>query len=255
MKLVVVALLGVASFGTGCSLGVDPIFGARGVGVTTGSGGAGGGAGGTGSGGATTAQGGHGHGGAGHGGAGSSPAASGCSDATREGFTDVAAQPNIAACAGGFDVAGVTTPASMKPQCGRAAGNDGANPSGMGCSVEDLCAAGWHVCRDAADVAARSSTGGCEEGKGPPVFWLTRQGKDATGACAPPPAADDLTGCGSMGSEAPDSCKPLLRSLQVSDCIPSKAWFCGSGAQDEHDEAQVVTKTGPGEGGVLCCRD
>ena len=63
----------------------------------------------------------------------------------------MAGQPNIAGCAGGFDVPGVTTAASMQPNCGRISGNSSINPQGTGCSVEDLCSEGWHVCTGAED--------------------------------------------------------------------------------------------------------
>ena len=76
----------------------------------------------------------------------------GCSDGTREAFTNMGTHPNIAGCSGGFSVAGVTTQNSMSPQCNRGAGNSSGNTFGNGCSVEDLCAAGWHVCTSSAEV-------------------------------------------------------------------------------------------------------
>lgn len=169
---------------------------------------------------------------------------------------DVAGQPKIAACSGGFSVAGVTTPDSMSPQCGRVSGNDSVNPNGQGCSVEDLCSEGWHVCHGAMDVAQHSSTGQCEPSIAvTPVFWLTRQAQDEQANCAPPPATNNITGCGTMGGGPSNTCAPLDRRMRVSECIPTAAWYCGNDNADALIEAQIVFKIGPAEGGVLCCTD
>ena len=50
----------------------------------------------------------------------------GCSDGTREGFTDVAKFPRIAGCSGGFSVPGVLV--TLAPACARIAGNSSPNP-------------------------------------------------------------------------------------------------------------------------------
>ena len=69
----------------------------------------------------------------------------GCSDDTRELFVDPSQWPGVAGCAGGFRVPGTVTAKGKAPQCNLQAGNDGQQKDGDGCSVEDLCAAGWHV--------------------------------------------------------------------------------------------------------------
>jgi hypothetical protein len=180
----------------------------------------------------------------------------GCSDGSREYFVDLQGQPDIAGCSGGFSVAGVSTPGSMAPACGRVAGNDSANPTGSGCTVEDLCSVGWHVCVDAADVGNSSSTGQCDAAA-PNEFWLTRQVQDSQGTCAPPPAVNNITGCGTLGGspQDPQSCAPLTNRMRAADCVPTQAWYCGATQADGAIESQLVVKVGPAEGGVLCCRD
>lgn len=261
----VVAFAGVALQVGSCGVaGIDETFGARGAPVSADAGAGGSSSGGAGAGGAatTSGQGGQAHGGTGQGGAGGVPDPTcGCSDGFREAFIDRDAQPNLAGCAGAFDVPGVTTDASLAPACDRQAGDDGANRNGMGCSVEDLCSAGWHVCKSAAELGARSTTGGCEAADpGTPAFWLTRQAQTgsldggAPDECAAAPAIHNLTGCGSLGQPSAASCAPLLRTMRQDDCIPTQAWYCGDGVENGLDEARIVRKTRVAEGGVVCCR-
>ncbi len=254
MRTLRVLALAAALASAGCSVAGEDTFGARG-GATTVDAGSDGGA--TGDAGAGGGGGGGGGGTGGSGGSGPTPDPTcGCADGFREAFLDRAAQPNLAGCAGAFNVPGVTTAESLAPACGREAGDDGLNRSGTGCSVEDLCSAGWHVCKTAGEVGARSTTGGCESpDPASTAFWLTRQAEDPAGECAPPVVTNNLTGCGNFGQAPVASCTPLLRVLSVADCVPSAAWYCGNGAEDDQREAAIVTKTGQAEGGVLCCRD
>jgi hypothetical protein len=252
MKTLGALALTAALCGVGCSVAGEDTFGNRGLGAT---GDAGADAGATSDAG-TGGAGGQG-GGGGSGGSGPTPDPTcGCADGFREAFLDRVAQPNLAGCAGAFDVPGVTTPESLTAACGREAGDDGKNPSGLGCSVEDLCSAGWHVCKSGSEVAARSATGGCESpDPGSSAFWLTRQSQTEASECAAPVVVNNLVGCGNLGAAPAASCAPLLRVLGVDECIPSAAWFCGSGPEDALREATIVKKTGLAEGGVLCCRD
>lgn len=196
----------------------------------------------------------------------------GCADGARESFRDDARYPRIAGCAGGFDVAGLAR--EEGPACGRRAGDDGANPNGRGCRADDLCAAGWHVCRSSAEVAARSPNGCGGAADAPPAsFFATRQSgpgcrqcatgaaencgsNDCGGNCAPTAAmSNDLFGCGTLGS-APDptSCGVLDR---FSDNLCSglqSPWRCDGDAAGTR-ETEFVVKPGPGAGGVLCCAD
>jgi hypothetical protein len=179
----------------------------------------------------------------------------GCSDGTREYFADMASQPNIAGCSGGWSIVGVTTPGSMQPACNRVSGNDSSNPNGMGCSVEDLCAAGWYVCHGAGDVGAHSSNGQCEPSTGTTqTFWLTRQVQDDQGFCSAPPDTNNITGCGNLGGTPIGGCDPLVVRMRNYDCIPTQFWACGTTQTGGTTEANIVRKDGPGEGGVLCCK-
>lgn len=184
----------------------------------------------------------------------------GCSDGTAEALL---AESGLAACAGAWSIPGVVDDSG--PACERAAGNDGRNPLGEGCAVADLCAAGWHVCRDAADVSAHGGDDACSslqppdpEG-GDSFIYLTRQrggGPDGQ-SCSPDgsdEAADDAWGCGTLGLEAVD-CKPLDRHLSITDegggC--GEPYDCGI---DPAAEGLHVTKREPAlGGGVLCCSD
>lgn len=184
------------------------------------------------------------------------PAELGCADGTREGFVSVAHWGNIAGCAGGWTIPGLLSEDARALKCHRAAGNDGLNPPGEGCSVADLCAIGWHVCRDASEVG-RQSGSGCESAVvgGPPRFFLVLAGASPQGICSPDRGAmNDLHGCGNLGQPQSAACQPLSRRMTFADCQATGVWACG--AEDDHlSEAAVVTKSGPAFGGALCCRD
>lgn len=181
----------------------------------------------------------------------------GCADGSREGFADLTAWPDIAACAGGFRLRGLDGDLARTPQCQRESGNTGANPAGVGCSAADLCAEGWQVCEDAGEVARRSPTG-CA-GAVPPgfaLFFLVRAGASADGLCIPGSSLrNDLHGCGSFGEPEHPSCAPLDRRLDFVACYSSRGhWTCGDD-QAHLQETVEVSKAGPSLGGVLCCRE
>jgi hypothetical protein len=185
------------------------------------------------------------------------PEQAGCSDATREALTSLAAYPDIAACDGAWDQQGVVD-TTQQPHCNRQGGNDGVHADGVGCAAADLCSMGWHVCIDAADVQRHHGPAACGElaGSGA-AFYATRQrGRMLDGVCVS--GVDDsnnVNGCGSSSVGAPyaitDMCAPLNRRLmQLTNNCPSP-WSCGT---DDRVEGQNVTKTS-GAGGVLCCHD
>lgn len=228
--------------GSATSGGTSATGGGAGSTITaTGGGGAGGGA--TGGGGA---------GGTG----GVAPEVIGCSDGEREAY-DLMAFPAIAACAGGFSIPGLSMAAATPASCNRISGDDSINPSGQGCSAEDLCAAGWHVCKSSEDVDLHTAGAGCPSLVGQIVHYSTRQtmNVDTQVVCADPLTnSNNLVGCGSTLGQAPDNgdnCQPLDAIVKNTHCSTSVAWKCDS----TNNEADVVTKTGPEEGGVLCCRD
>ncbi len=212
----------------------------------------------------------------------------GCADGEREGFVDQAAYPDIAGCSGGWSVPGIhtknpgTAPAcgiatydTLTPACGRGAGDDSPNPGGSGCDVADLCAAGWHVCASASEVAADSPSGcgGVTLAGDPPMFFATRQTSTGCGFCAMGTGtgsdcnssscksgcaqtdniSNDIFGCGNFGGGlAASTCGPLDRSShdQCSE-LDGSIWSC----PNSYCEAFTVTKSAPSYGGVLCCRD
>lgn len=196
----------------------------------------------------------------------------GCADGQREAFRDLARYPDIAACSGGFALQGLAR--EQSPMCGRAAGDDGPNPNGIGCTASDLCAPSWHVCRSAGEVSMRSRDGCMGASDAPPsTFYASRQTgpgclQCSTGTasgctnnscradCAPAPdVSNDLFGCGNVGSVPQASCGPLNRSSNnLCSALPAP-WRCDEGANADVHESDVVRKTGSASGGVLCCRD
>lgn len=175
----------------------------------------------------------------------------GCADEQREGFTDMVAQPDLAACSGGWSIGGVLNVAA--PACSRAAGDDGGNPSGAGCNVTDLCAAGWHVCASPGEVKAASADDTCAGvGATAGLFFVSRQSGAGAGACGA--GANDLFGCGTLGSTVVDAatCAPLDHFSGDLCANLGAPWACGA---DGTTEATAVTKSDATAGGVLCCRD
>ena len=202
----------------------------------------------------------------------------GCSDGTREGFGDAQIFPTIAACGGAWDQPGIF---NMPAKCNRAGGNDGLNAAGVGCTVSDLCATGWHVCYGKDDVVFRNANGcaGVMTGATPPVFFTTQMSSTGSFMCASGAnATNDLFGCGNLGCDftsnptvktmcAPlglsshDLCKGLRNDKGCGDWCnhlgkypgAPNSWDCGS---DGDKEALNVVKAHPEQqGGVLCCLD
>jgi hypothetical protein len=185
----------------------------------------------------------------------------GCADGTREAFTDEARFPSIAGCAGAWSVAGLLSERSMAPGCARAAGNDGSNLTGSDCTVEDLCADGWHVCRGASELTLLGVA--CQDAGIPPanagggaMFFATRQRGTAPTGCSPDATTggNNLHGCGNFGRvEDPGCAPPLDRQIESTICAANPPWTCNDPASIM-TEATVATKSGVAAGGVLCCR-
>lgn len=185
----------------------------------------------------------------------------GCSDGTAEALYITT---GLAACAGAWSVPGVVD--ELEPSCARAAGNQAENSAGEGCNVSDLCAEGWHVCRDAADVAAHGGAEACRSLQPPEpdgtdsFIYVTRQrgGGPEFPTCdregGGEDSGDDVWGCGTLGLEAVE-CEPLDRHLAIQEdgggC--GEPFQCGD---DPLGEGRNVSKSAPSQGGgVLCCRD
>jgi hypothetical protein len=221
-------------------------------------------------------------------------AQTGCADGTREGFVDLNASPNIAGCSGGWSIpgvmitnpgvapacAGLMTHDTVTPACNRMGGDDGLNPNGAGCNVADLCAAGWHVCSTAADIASHSATG-CT-GAVPPedvdtqMFFVSRQSSNGCGVCATGTRTDadcnssactagcaqtaktsnDIFGCGNIGNGSSLlDCGPIDSfGNDLCSALTGTSWSCNDGDGGEC-EAYAVTHATARAGGALCCRD
>jgi hypothetical protein len=188
------------------------------------------------------------------------PEVAGCSDGTREALMSVVNYPDIAACDGAWDQQGIVD-TSQQPHCGLGGGNNGTHSDGAGCAAADLCAAGWHVCRDVNDVQLHHGVSACAEvASTSPNFYATRQrALQVTGVCsAATQDANNVNGCGAaagigIGYAITDMCTPLNRRLGVTAASATcpTPWNCGS---DDRVEGQNLTKAA-GAGGVLCCHD
>ena len=171
----------------------------------------------------------------------------GCSDGSREGFTDAAKYPGIAGCSGGWSVKGILT--AKSPKCGLKSGNSSANGTGKGCAAEDLCAAGWHICKSPAEVKSRSSTGCSGVASSGSLFFSTRQSGPGSGSCGS--GANDIFGCGTYGAAPSGNCSPLNRFGHNLCSALGSPWSCGSNG---YQEANNVIKSSSAKGGVLCCK-
>lgn len=212
------------------------------------------------------------------------PPETGCADGAREGFVSQADYPSIAGCAGAWSVPGITRD-NLAPTCARAAGDDGSNVEGSGCSAVDLCAAGWHVCAGK-DEVGRLAPAGCADAvpAGTPdkaLLFAVRQHSTTGSECDASSNDNDVFGCGNLGTllTADKNCAPLdrvLASTQANTCGFNEAepdlgpWQCLGGSDSHLMEGGLVTKVGcpstscnydghpvgnSDKGGVLCCRD
>lgn len=207
----------------------------------------------------------------------------GCADGTREGFVDMAAYPQIAACAGAWDHPGIT-PDSVVATCANQGGNSGPKASGIGCAAPDLCAVGWHICKGWQEVAQKSPSGCADatpaDAKPKSLFFAIRQPSADGSVCGSwGDGFNDVFGCGNLGSTlGPDKkCGPLdrvLASTKPNACGFNEAepslgpWECiGPGKSDLQEGANVTKKACQGascqydgapieawqKGGVVCC--
>lgn len=171
----------------------------------------------------------------------------GCADGSREALLDEATFPNIAACAGGFWVPGV---ALATPLCDRQGGNDGPLADGMGCTIDDLCAEGWHLCTSRQQVAA-AGLGSCDGPAWGSQFFATGQSGEGANTCNDT-GTNDVFGCGDVGYSNISGCAPLNRSTGNLCANLPGAWSC---MEDAYDEVSYLVKPGADAGGALCCRD
>jgi hypothetical protein len=178
--------------------------------------------------------------------------------------------PGLAFCSAAWQVPGVSAtaaPASMATPCARQPAALGRSASGASCSVEDNCAAGWHVCSGDSDVTAHGLTSElCDGFDNQRAFFTTREPAMAVltdqtrpPACGPT-GATRLVGCGSLLGRGTTGCATLTRSLGIQVVLPAFlcdasaniGWLCGGTV---FAEAVNVTKPRVDHGGVICCRD
>lgn len=105
--------------------------------------------------------------------------------------------------------------------------------------------------RTPADFGASSPDGcaGVVEGASGDYFFTAAVSGPGSGRCGG--GSNDIFGCGTLGDPTSiGSCNPLNRFLSSSnDAAP---WDLGGGSSSE---ASAAVKSGPADGGVLCCRD
>jgi len=200
----------------------------------------------------------------------------GCADGTREGYANTSTYPNIAACAGAWSLPGIF-PLPLRsgaPACA-ASGNSSSNANGIGCSAQDLCAVGWHVCRSG-DIRARlpsgcvnadltngfffaaslSAAGGgrCATIYGTVTRGCANDTIPATYDCAQTPTLNnDLYGCargtGNWNFGREEACEGLIdTSDNLCGAVPF--FVC----TDPYLTSCAVTRPVWTGGGVLCCR-
>lgn len=208
----------------------------------------------------------------------------GCSDGQREGFINEETFPLIAGCSGAWRVAGMSldSGARMPERCEDHGGDDAAQTTDgvwfgktLNCGVEDLCTTGWHVCMNEQDVIDRlpapSACGVTPVGNGinasdTVMFFATRQSGQGYGQCTQIDTdgdgrkesigADDVFGCGNLGSASdPATCKALSRTAANGCAGVGEPWSCGNGAVGVPNELLIITKTRNQRGGVMCCMD
>ncbi len=176
----------------------------------------------------------------------------GCADGVRDGFADLATFPSIAACSGAWVIPGIGAAANSDPKCATS-GNDRPT-NGVGCAAANLCAPSWHICTNAADVAAHLPSGQTCAAITTNDFFATNQGSEASGVCSAT-GANDLFGCGELGNAASATCAPLdAASGNACAAISSAGWSCG-GTPAATTERTSVAKPMLTGGGVLCCTD
>jgi cysteine-rich repeat protein len=169
----------------------------------------------------------------------------GCADGIRE---DASGNGRIAACAGAWSKPGLAEPPSADAGC-IDTGDDGPPVAGGSCSAANLCAAGWHICADAIEVAERLADP-CGVGF-EPGFYATNQPSDGAARCVAGIGVNDIFGCGDLGLPALDTtCTPLDRYSGDLCAGLGGSWTC---PQQDTERATVIKTTAAG-GGVLCCR-
>jgi hypothetical protein len=206
----------------------------------------------------------------------------GCADYTVEGT--FAGNASVVACTGAWTVAGGIGPGTRTalPGCERAAGSNAARAS-EGCTIEDLCRDGWHVCWGRPEVSGWiGDTRITDECSALPGFFATREhgigcsgmGGDASvgASSVDASASTHIYGCGGVQaansstqrnsssyagvSTSGDTCTPLASALTVTSLAStSTSWSTGDGATAADVRHLRKLPASSEVGGVLCCRE
>jgi hypothetical protein len=157
----------------------------------------------------------------------------GCSDGTREAFTDLATFPSIAGCEAKWPVRSMRDPAT-----GSACGNS----LGVDCSVPaDACATGWHVCGTPpygpVDIASKLTAEECSTQPGRFAMALADQ------MCEP---------CVEAPGQGAACCGVECVTSYASCVFPNQTlWFGWDSGRTNQCAAALSTSDGQG---VMCCR-
>lgn len=180
------------------------------------------------------------------------PEVYGCSDGTREGFTNVITFADIASCAGAWDdqslrgtPTGVACGNSLPGQC---------NTPG------DLCASGWHICMKQGwpgDLADRISAADCHSGtSGEGIFVAASNNAVSCNPCVYEPLPFDCTAYDPCyyGDLVSVACG-TESTVAISDACLDGIWTANTPGSRRTSCNNV--EGGPGEdvNGVLCCKD
>ncbi len=169
----------------------------------------------------------------------------GCSDGTREGFTNETRFPDIASCAGDFTDRNLRATRS-NTTCGNSL--DATCPT-----AEDFCAEGWHICMRnglSADLSDRISAEECNsDTAGEGIFVAASSHCTSSGpcnysepyGCLPSGGCSEAIACGNANDEGCCQDAVWLEATHIANVSDSLEDGCGN-APD------IVS-------GVLCCKD
>jgi hypothetical protein len=159
----------------------------------------------------------------------------------------------VAFCYAAWDIPGVDVKRDagvLQPKCGRLP--DLQSPPGHGCTVEDNCAPGWHVCASLVDA----TSAGLSCGVAPTGFWVTHQLVGALGDCASDAPVAPV-GCGENVSYPVRQllgCQPFDAALSLMSCGGSNGvWSCTMDLPSGATAATTLTKPPVRQDGVICC--
>eukprot|EP00163_Fabomonas_tropica_P033623 TRINITY_DN8938_c0_g1_i3.p1 TRINITY_DN8938_c0_g1~~TRINITY_DN8938_c0_g1_i3.p1 ORF type:complete len:1435 (+),score=383.97 TRINITY_DN8938_c0_g1_i3:211-4515(+) len=168
---------------------------------------------------------------------GASVSSDGCADGSREGLDDIEVYRRVAACGASWNIPGVVQGTRSTAGCQK---------NGVGCSVHDACAPGWHVCTSPQEVDSLTESGTCSSLSS---LYLTTSTETLTGNCQAH-GVETVLGCGvSAPSHTATDCQPLASAALHADAV-TMPWAV-RGAY--YDLGRNIVKRTADAGGVMCC--